>query len=330
MFESSEANGWLIEQLARALPHPLATSLTDDIYALMPNDTDLTIYKSRGMPGLNFAFIGGLGYYHTPDDTPANLDLRTLQHQGENLLAMTRHLGRLDLDQVRSKNVVYFSVLERFMMIYPVSWAMPLLLSAVLAYLMVTTLGLTTRRIRIVEVIVGTAVFPLAALAAVLVVGILWLGALRIIRAWELSFFRFDGAILSAFSVVALVVAALVFAPASRRWSMEGLGLGLLGWWLALAAVTSIWLPGASYAFFWPLLAILLGLAVSFALPQGAAAALLAAWLGATPLLILHMTILPGILNALNLTMAPLLMIPVLLVAGALVPLAAQSWPRPS
>ena len=28
MFETSDGNGWLIEQMARALPHPMATSLT--------------------------------------------------------------------------------------------------------------------------------------------------------------------------------------------------------------------------------------------------------------------------------------------------------------
>ena len=81
MFETSEGNGWLIEQLARALPHPMASSLTVDVYRLMPNDTDLTIYMRHGMPGLNFAFIGGLellplarGYPREPRpaDAPAS------------------------------------------------------------------------------------------------------------------------------------------------------------------------------------------------------------------------------------------------------------------
>ena len=127
MFETSDGNGWLIEQMARALPHPMATSLTMEVYRLMPNDTDLTIYKKHGMAGWNFAFVGGLYYYHSPEDTPANLDPRTLQHQGENLLAMARHLVRLDLDDVRRDDVVYFSILQRFVAIYPMSWVVPLL-----------------------------------------------------------------------------------------------------------------------------------------------------------------------------------------------------------
>ena len=81
----------------------MATSLTVDVYRLMPNDTDLTIYKQYGMAGLNFAFVGGLYYYHSPEDTPANLDPRTLQHQGENLLAMARQFGQVDLDDVSAR-----------------------------------------------------------------------------------------------------------------------------------------------------------------------------------------------------------------------------------
>ena len=36
MFETSDGNGWLIEQMARALPHPMATSLTMEVYKPCP------------------------------------------------------------------------------------------------------------------------------------------------------------------------------------------------------------------------------------------------------------------------------------------------------
>ena len=60
MFETSQGNGWLIRQYAQAVPRPLAASLSMDIYRIMPNDTDLTIYKQAGMAGLNFAVTGGV------------------------------------------------------------------------------------------------------------------------------------------------------------------------------------------------------------------------------------------------------------------------------
>lgn len=83
-------------------------------------------------------------------------------------------------------------------------------------------------------------------------------------------------------------------------------------------------MPGLSYAFAWPLLAILAGQAVAFLAPRGGMAALLASWTAAIPLLIVHMMILTGLFDGLNLRMTALLMIPVVLIAAALVPVAAQ------
>jgi hypothetical protein len=98
----------------------------------------------------------------------------------------------------------------------------------------------------------------------------------------------------------------------------------VLGWWLAATVATSLWLPGASYAFLWPLLSILAGQAAGFGVARGSLIALLASWLGVIPLLLTHLMILPGLFHGLNLRMAALLAIPVLLFAGALLPMAGQ------
>jgi len=342
MFETSERNGWLVEQLARALPHPMATSLTVDVYRLMPNDTDLTIYKRYGMPGLNFAFVGGLYYYHSPEDTSANLDMRTLQHQGENLLAMARHLGQLDLDDVSRDDVVYTSLLQHLVVIYPMTWVVPLAGCAVLVYVAVVVLGVIKQRVRFAEITAGFAVFLAAVLAALLTVAALWYALSGILSRMGVMMLRsdlgrtgmpvsrFDVALLTGSSGIAVAIASAIFAWSSRRWSWDGLGLGVLGWWLAATVVTSFWLPGASYAFLWPLLAILAAQTVAFVLAKGSTIALLASWLGATPLLLTHLMILPGLFQGLNLRMAAPLVIPVLLFAGALLPVVGRTLiPRP-
>ncbi len=330
MFETSDGNGWLIGQLARALPHPMATSMTFEVYRLMPNNTDLTVYKKHGMPGMNFAFVGGLKYYHSPEDTPANLDPRTLQHQGENLLAMARHLARLDLDDVRRPDVVYCSVLQRFVVIYPMGWVLPLSGCAVLAYLAVTALGMARGRVRLVEIAVGFGVFPICLAAAIFAAALLWIVVRDTLLDLDVPTLGLEYPLLPAFSIAAVLVAGAVFVRTGRRWSWEGLGLGLLGWWLAATVATSLRMPGVSYALLWPLLAILAGQAAAFLVPRGGMAAVLSSWLGAVPLLIIYMMILPGLFDGLNLRMTALLMIPVVLAAAALVPLAAQVvGPRP-
>ena len=101
----------------------------------------------------------------------------------------------------------------------------------------------------------------------------------------------------------------------------------VLVWWLAAAGGTSIWIRG-QHAFVWPLLAILAGQAVAFLVPRGRPVALVASWLGAVPLLVLQLTLIEGIFNGLNIRLAPSLMIPVVLVAAALVPAAARALDR--
>ena len=324
MFETSDGNGWLIEQIGPALPHPMATSMTVEVYRLMPNDTDLTIYKRDGMAGLNFAFVGGLKYYHSPEDTPANLDPRTLQHQGENLLAMARHLVRLDLDDVRRPDVVYFSVLQRFVVIYPMGWVLPLSGCAVLSYLAVTALGLARGRVRLVEVAVGAWAFLVSLVASVFAVELLWIVVRDILINLGVPTVGLEYPLLPVFSIAAVLVGRGDLRPDGPAMVVGGPRPGALGWWLAATVATSLRMPGLSYAFAWPLLAILAGQAVAFLAPRGGMAALLASWTAAIPLLIVHMMILTGLFDGLNLRMTALLMIPVVLIAAAPVPVAAQ------
>jgi hypothetical protein len=230
---------------------------------------------------------------------------------------------------------VYFSILQRLVAIYPMSWVIPLLVIAVAAFLGVLALGMVKGRIRLAEVAAGLATFLAAAPAAVLAVGLLWLVlGIPLVRAGivvnrpylgGMPTSRYDVALLAGSAVVAVLIATAVFAWSGRRWSWEGLGLGALGWWLAAAAATSLKMPGASYAFVWPLLFILAGQAAAFLVPRGSDIALVASWLGAVPLLVLQLMIIEGVFNGLNIRLAPLLMIPVVLVAAALVLASAQA-----
>ena len=217
MFETSEGSGWLIDQYSQAAPHPLATSLSMAIYKLMPNSTDLTTFKAAGMPGLNFAFIGGIAYYHSPEDTPGNLDLRTLQHQGENALAMTRRLGGLDLDNSKRVDVAYASILGRVVLSYPIGWAMPLALAAAVLYAGVVVIGVRAKRLRLIEVATCAGLFVVAVGISLLAVGVLWNIARSLLERTGVSWQKHDVPILSGFAILTAIltlVLALVGKPA--------------------------------------------------------------------------------------------------------------------
>ena len=78
----------------------MSSSLYPELYDRLPNDTDLSVFKDRGMAGMNFAFVGGLPHYHTPLDNFDNLDMGSLQHQGEQFLSMAKALSRSRVDEL--------------------------------------------------------------------------------------------------------------------------------------------------------------------------------------------------------------------------------------
>src|SRR5260221_6116162 len=119
MFETSRNNRWLIPIVARNLPRPATSSLYFNIYELLPNDTDMTVFKRAGLAGVNFANIGKVAHYHTPLDSLDKLSLPLLQDDGDHVLAMTRALGNAELRQVSDQNAAWFDVLSFFLVWWP-------------------------------------------------------------------------------------------------------------------------------------------------------------------------------------------------------------------
>lgn len=159
MFETSDENGWLIEEFAKAAPYPVANSLSYEIYKRMPNDTDLTIFKDAGFPGLNFAYIDNRFDYHTNSDNVENIEEGSLQHHGSYALALTRHMGNLDLQKISARNAVYFNSIGFGFFHYSESWVVPLLILTILAFIAVSVLGWRAQLLTLAGVIRGLFAF---------------------------------------------------------------------------------------------------------------------------------------------------------------------------
>jgi hypothetical protein len=93
MFETDRPNGRAIRYYAGSVTKPAANSMTADFSRLIPNSTDVAVFKERPWTILNFSMIGNETRYHSPDDSIANLDLRTVQHMGGQALEMTADLA---------------------------------------------------------------------------------------------------------------------------------------------------------------------------------------------------------------------------------------------
>ncbi|MEA3063750.1 MAG: hypothetical protein QOJ27_178, partial [Sphingomonadales bacterium] len=71
MFETSRPNAAAVAAFARSAERPSANSASADFYRLIPNDTDVSVFRDRPWTILNFAIIGNETRYHSPGDTLA-------------------------------------------------------------------------------------------------------------------------------------------------------------------------------------------------------------------------------------------------------------------
>ncbi len=67
-----------------------ATSLARTVYDALPNATDFLVFRRAGWTGYDFALIHDAWRYHTPDDTPAGLDPRSVQQAGDCVTGLAR------------------------------------------------------------------------------------------------------------------------------------------------------------------------------------------------------------------------------------------------
>lgn len=272
MFETSADNGWIVRELARADPYPVASSLYFEIYERMRRDTDFTIYKRAGVAGLNFALAEGADKYHRPTDTIENLSKASLQHHGEHALALAQHFGALDLAVPKqAPNVVYFNVPGFGIVSYGFGLAIAFLI-AVLAFSgFVMRTGIAARVLTWTGLATGLGVLVAAAALAAGVAGLL----LRLIAAvhhesgslvsrelYEESWYGF------AVACIGVAAYATVYGFARPRVGAASLAAGAALAPLALAVVATALAPGVSMLFVWPSLCAAVALAWLVARPE--------------------------------------------------------------
>ena len=111
MFETGRGNAETISLFARASVRATggasSNSLAVFVYELMPNGTDFTVPKDRGMQGINLAFIGRPDQYHASASTPDALDQGSVQHIGSQALETTDALLRAPALPAATANLVY-------------------------------------------------------------------------------------------------------------------------------------------------------------------------------------------------------------------------------
>ena len=123
MFETGRGNAPTIALFARAAVKATggvsSNSLAVFVYELMPNGTDFTIPKDRGVQGINLAFIGRPAQYHADASTPDALDQGSVQHIGSQALETADALLRAPALPAATQNLVYADLFGRLIVGHP-------------------------------------------------------------------------------------------------------------------------------------------------------------------------------------------------------------------
>ncbi len=242
LFQTGRPNERDIAALARSGGRlPSASSLDADIYELLPNDTDMTLFLTLGVDAANFAFARGARFYHTPEDKLANLDRRSLYHIGQSALDTAETFLKQG-DQGAERQLIYADLLGRWFVSAPQGWGAALLGIGALLSLALFAGARSGAPIR-------SAAAPLLALVAGLALAVATAYLAAAIRP-ETSFgASHPWALRTAYLFAALLGAAAVYSYVAPSRSQMRLLASAWFWFALLGAAAFAVAPGAAILF---------------------------------------------------------------------------------
>jgi hypothetical protein len=338
MFETSDHNSWLIKEFVKAAPTPVSHSFIYNLYKIMPNDTDLTVFKEAGLNGLNFAFGEGLSHYHTTSDNLEELSKESLQHHGEYMTSLTKHFGQLDLTETREGNQLFFNVFGSKMITYSEKLVIPFMLLVVLLFAFTIIHGFKRKKLTIRGTF-GSLLINLVVIIGSFLIGLgLW-KALTLLfneKQWMLGTINtFGTTFLISFSLIVFAFINIYYKSISKKVKVGSLTMGALLVWLILVVATSFLLQAGSYVFTWPLFFALIGVNIWMRVEEGAWGSHFVIVGFAVPALLILVPVIYMIQMLVSMAMASILMVFVALIGSLLVPIFStftinKDWVMPS
>lgn len=253
LIETNQGNANLMKHFVEAHPeYPVANSLAYSIYKMLPNDTDLTRFREDGdIDGFNFAFIDDHYDYHTALDTYERLDRNTLEHQGSYLMPLLNYFAEADLNTVKSEaDYIYFNVPLFNTVIYPFSWIIPMLIIAVILFVVLIVYGLKKESLWLNQIGKGFIAFFTALLLSATTGFLLWKLILNLYPQYQemLHGFTYNGhTYIAAFALVALTICFIIYHKFYTADNTASLMVAPITVWLLICGLVAFQLEGASF-----------------------------------------------------------------------------------
>ena len=268
LMETNGKNSKLLSEFLAAKPnYPAANSLMYSVYKKLPNDTDLTVFRENGdINGFNFAFIGDHFDYHTAQDSYERLDRESLLHQADYLTTCLQYFANSDLSDFSSdEDYVYVNFPFSSLLSYPFSWITPMLIIAVVLFIILLFFGFSLKRLTLKGVLKGF----IPSLGSLILCGgisyYLWKLILIIHPGYTdiLHGFTYNGyTYIAAFTFLNLFILFKIYSYFNQEEKVANLLIAPIFIWLIINFLISESLKGAAF-FIIPVFIALLILAIS-------------------------------------------------------------------
>ena len=250
--ETNRGNARMIEAFTEADPEfPVANSLVYSIYKMLPNDTDLTVFREDAdIEGFNFAFIDDHYDYHTALDTAPRLDPESLAHQGAYLMPLLTYFSQADLSNLKSLNEhVYFNVPLFKLVSYPFEWIWPMVVLAGVLFLLILVYGVKKGRLHFKGMATGLLPMLLSLVISGVAGYFAWPLLKQLYPAYQdmLHGFTYNGYLyIAAFSSLSFAVCFWVYSR-FRKIPLQDLLCAPLLLWLLVCGLLAAYLPGGGF-----------------------------------------------------------------------------------
>ena len=267
LLETNGGNKKLIEAFQKAnTPFPVANSLMYSIYKMLPNDTDLTVFREEGnINGFNFAFIGNHFDYHTAQDSYERMDVHSLNHQASYLISTLNYFANNSLENLNSKSdYVYFNFPLVGLVYYPFLLVIPILIISILVFLSLLFMGFKRNKLSLKGILNGFIPLLLSLIISVTFAFYGW-KLLKVMYPQYndiLQGFTYNGYLyIAIFALLTLTLCLLFYKKYFKKLNIQDLLIAPLFFWLMINVLIAVYLKGAGF-FILPVISMELVLAV--------------------------------------------------------------------
>jgi hypothetical protein len=253
LMETNGGNKNLIQSFDKAnTQFPVGNSLMYSIYKMLPNDTDLTVFREDGdIDGFNFAFIGDHFDYHTAQDSYERMDIKSLKHQASYLMDLLNYFSNADITNLKAnEDYVYFNFPYVGMIYYPFSWVLLMFLFSLIVFLALTIIGLIKKKISLFGILKGFIPFLLSLIFTSLLSFYGWKLLLKIHPQYNdiLHGFTYNGYYyIIAFIAISIGILFWFYKGFLKKRTAQDLLVAPLFIWLIINGFIAFYLKGAAF-----------------------------------------------------------------------------------